>query len=57
MTDVNAIISVTAVLVGLYLILKIQSGTAFKDVFGALGGLYTQSVGALMGPGNITKGG
>lgn len=54
MDDVGTLISVTAILIGLFLILKYSGG--FKTSFGALGGLYTQSVGALMGPNNITKG-
>lgn len=58
MSDVNTIITVTAILIGLFLILTMKKGGAFADSLGAVGGVFTQGVGALMGPNNrITKGG
>lgn len=42
------IIEVTAVLIGLFLVLK--NADSFKTVAGAAGGLYTGVVGALQGP-------
>jgi hypothetical protein len=49
------IITVTAFLIGLFLVLKYS--TQFRDALGAAGSVFTQGVGALMGPNNITKGG
>lgn len=58
MSDIGTVITVTAILIGLFLVLTIRQGGAFADAFGAIGGVFTQGVGALMGPnGRITRGG
>ena len=55
MNDIDMIIMVSAILIGLFLLLKYSTGAS--SVIGSAGGVFTQGVGALMGPGNITKGG
>ena len=49
---VMQIIEITAVLIGIYLILTIDKGNAFKTAFGAVGTQYTSAVSTLMGPKN-----
>jgi len=46
-----AIVSGTVLLIGLYLILTINNGQAFNNVFGSIGSNYVNAIKALQGKG------
>lgn len=57
MSDIDLIITISGILIALFLLLKFAPSGGSSSVIGSIGGVFTQGVGALMGPNNSTRGG